>query len=287
MRRLTVGAILVVALGLSACPAASVAASSPYLLLYAFDEEGSAIAAQMAVTHTDTILGRVVQSGIASGKSVILAESGVGMTNAAMTAQRLIDQYRPVAVIFTGIAGAIDSSVHIGDIVIASSWVQHDFGYIGAEGFRLHGIRTFDPQQDSVVRLTAFPVDTLLLSAARESSQDALHLDSVGTRKPAVIIGGVGASGNTFIDSQGKRDWLSKNLNAKIVDMESAAVVQVCIANGVPVIVMRSASDLAGGSGSSTAGAELDRFFRIAARNSATLVLRFLEHLAPLPQGGQ
>jgi len=279
MRRFTLGVILIATLCASVCLAATIAASPPYLLLYAFDEEGSAIAAHMTVTQTDTILGRAVRSGIASGKNVILAESGVGMTNAAMTTQRLIDQYHPVAVIFTGIAGAIDSSVQIGDIVTAASWVQHDFGYIGAQGFKLNGIRTFDPQQDSVVRLIEFPIDTLLLAAARASSHNGLNLDSVGTRKPAVIVGGVGASGNTFIDSKEKREWLSQNLNAKIVDMESAAVVQVCIANGVPVIVMRSASDLAGGSGSSTARAELDRFFKVAAGNSAALVLDILKRL--------
>jgi adenosylhomocysteine nucleosidase len=285
MRRLTVAAILTAALVVPAFLAAHVEGKPPCLILYAFNEEGSAIAAQMTVTQTDTILGRVVLSGVASGRSIVVAESGVGMTNAAMTAQRLIDQYHPVVVIFTGIAGAIDSSVHIGDIVIASSWVQHDFGYIGAEGFKLNGIRTFDPHKDGVVRLTEFPVDSLLLSVAQGSIIDDVNLDSVGIRKPAVIVGGVGASGNTFIDSREKRDWLSQSLNAKVVDMESAAVVQVCIANGIPVIVMRSASDLAGGSGSSTARVELDRFFKIAAKNSATLALRLLEHLTSLSRG--
>lgn len=279
MRRIAIAAGLVAALCLSVCLAAAITASPPYLLLYAFEEEGSAIAAQMTIAQTDTVLGRIVRTGIASGKPVVLAESGVGMTNAAMTAQRLIDQYHPAALIFTGIAGAIDSSVHIGDIVAAASWIQHDFGYIGAEGFKLNGIRTFDSRQDSVARLTEFPVDTLLLSVARKCSRDSLPLDSVGARRPALVLGGVGASGNTFIDSKEKRTWLSQALNARIVDMESAAVVQVCIANGVPVIAMRSASDLAGGSGSSTARAELDRFFTIAAGNSAVVVLDILKRL--------
>ncbi len=279
MRQFSLGFALCIALGLILGLAAISAASQPYLLLYAFDEEGGAIVAQMTVARTDTILGRPVRSGVASGKPVILAESGIGMTNAAMTAQRLIDQYRPSAVIFTGIAGAIDRSVQIGDIVIASSWVQHDFGYIGANGFLINGISTFDPRQDSVADLKQFPVDSLLLSTARSCSSTALPLDSVGSHKPKVIVGGMGASGNTFIDSREKREWLAKSLSARIIDMESAAVVQVCLANNVPVIVMRSASDLAGGSGSSTAEAELSQFFKVAAGNSAAVVLDLLKRL--------
>lgn len=269
-------AVLVVLVAAGIAPAA---ADSPYLLLYAFDHEGDAIAAHMTIIGTDTILGRVVRSGTASGKQVVLAESGVGMTNAAMTSQRLIDQYHPVAVLFTGIAGAIDSSVRIGDIVVASSWIQHDYGYIGADGFELDSLDAFDSRRRSISRILDFPVDSTLLSVARECSQSHLALDSVGTRKPAVIVGGAGVSGNTFIDSKEKREWLSQHLNARIVDMESAAVVHVCLANGVRVLVMRSTSDLAGGSGSSTAAAEMNRFLKIAAKNSAAVVLDILKRI--------
>lgn len=255
------------------------AAERPYLLLYAFNEEGAAFANLMTISNTDTVLGRIVQSGIAGGREIILAESGIGMTNAAMTTQRMIDQYHPRAVIFTGIAGAIDSSVHIGDIVVASTWVQHDFGYVGADGFEIDDIPVFNPRKDSVTEMEEFTVDTTLVQTARMAARDQLGLDSVGTRRPQVMIGGVGASGNTFIDSREKRDWLAEKLNAKIVDMESAAVMQVCIANGTQVIVMRSASDLAGGSGSSTAHAELDQFFKVAAGNSAKFVRALLKRL--------
>jgi len=62
-------------------------------------------------------------------------------------------------------------------------------------------------------------------------------------------------------------------------DMESSSVAQVCIANGIPFIVFRSASDLAGGSGSETAGAELESFFKVAADNSSKVVMEFLKRL--------
>jgi adenosylhomocysteine nucleosidase len=280
--RYCINLILLTALGIVLLSIAA-AAERPYLLLYAFDEEGAAFSKLMTVSGTDTVLGRTVQSGSAGGRDVILAESGIGMTNAAMTTQRLIDQYHPAVVIFTGIAGAVDSAVQIGDIVIASSWVQHDFGYIGADGYTVSGIRVFDLRQDSVTKMSQFPVDSALLETARAAAADQLELDSVGQRQPAITVGGVGASGNTFIDNREKRDWLANTLNAKIVDMESAAVMHVCVANGVRAIVMRSASDLAGGSGSLTASAELDNFFKVAAGNSAKAVLAVLKRLPVVP----
>ena len=70
-----------------------------------------------------------------------------------------------------------------------------------------------------------------------------------------------------------------EKLDAQIVDMESAAVVQVARINGVPVLAVRSCSDLAGGSGSSTAKDEIQEFFEVAADNSASFVLEFLKQL--------
>jgi adenosylhomocysteine nucleosidase len=76
-----------------------------------------------------------------------------------------------------------------------------------------------------------------------------------------------------------KREWLREKFDAQIVDMESAAVVQVATLNSVPVLVVRSCSDLAGGSGSSTAQDELREFFEVAADNSASFVLELLNEL--------
>jgi adenosylhomocysteine nucleosidase len=68
-------------------------------------------------------------------------------------------------------------------------------------------------------------------------------------------------------------------LDAQIVDMESAAAVQAANINGVPILVVRSCSDLAGGSGSSTAGIEMESFMKVAADNSAAFVMELLKEL--------
>ncbi|TFH57890.1 MAG: hypothetical protein E4G91_10195, partial [Candidatus Zixiibacteriota bacterium] len=189
------------------------------------------------------------------------------------------DYYQPEAVVLTGIAGAIDSSVHIGDITVCRTWIQHDYGYIGPVGLEPRGVPVLMPDADSVRRVSDFVADSLMLLVADSLSRTDLPIAKIGDRKPRLLVGGVGVTGNQFVDSRGKRLWLTNNFAALLTDMESAAVAQVCTLNDIPFIIFRSASDLAGGSGSATAAVEIEEFFKVAADNSSTVVLKFLQKL--------
>ncbi|MBK7141643.1 MAG: 5'-methylthioadenosine/S-adenosylhomocysteine nucleosidase [bacterium] len=260
-------------------PLQSMAQERPILLLYAFAEEGKTVAASMTVTDRDTVLGREVLIGSASGQRIVLAETGVGMTNAAMTTQAMIDRYSPRCLLLTGIAGGIDTSVHIGDITAPSVWIEHDYGYLGGAGFDADSIKYFDAALGRLTRSTEFNADDSLLAVARQIIVDSLSFMLIGERKPSFQIGGTGVSGNQFIDNIEHRQWLNKEFAALVTDMESAAVAQVCAVNGLPFLIFRSASDLAGGSGSSTADTEIDQFFKVAAHNSSLVVLAMLRQL--------
>jgi adenosylhomocysteine nucleosidase len=251
----------------------------PVLVLYAFSAEGKLLQQEMTTQRSEKILGRTIYEGTLAGQEIVLAESGVGMTNAAMTTQCLIDHCRPSAVVFTGIAGGIDSTVHIGDIVVCRKWTTHDYGYYGAEGFKTWGVGTYYPKADSEVQMDYFPVDSILFEKALAVNRDSLKFDSIGNHLPRLKVGGVGVSGNSFIDNVEKRQWLSSNFKAEVTDMESASVAQVCTVNDIPFIIFRSASDLAGGSGSATAQTELRHFFKNAAANSAQVVKKFLAEM--------
>lgn len=253
--------------------------NQPILILYAFDQEGQLLSEAMTDRETDTLLGRPVFIGALEGKKIILAESGIGMNNAAMTAQKLIDAYNPRAVVFSGIAGAIDTSIRIGDVVVASQWMEHDYGYWGRDGFSPSGITVYLPSADSLTRIQSFAADSALLAAAQEIDQSALPFRNIGDRRPRLAVGGVGVSGNCFIDNSDRRIYLSGQFAALVTDMESQAVAQVCLINDLPFIAFRSASDLAGGSGSETAHAELEQFFAVAAENSTIVVREFLKRL--------
>ena len=255
------------------------AQTRPLLVLYAFPEEGQTIAKQMTTDSTARILGRAVQMGTLNGKKIVLAESGVGMTNAAMTTQELITRFHPRGLVFSGIAGAIDSTVHIGDLCICSNWITHDYVYCGPDSLQPQPIHSFSAKADSLAPFWSFLADSGFIGEAKQIDGNTLSLRKIGAREPRIIVGGVCVSGNAFIDNAEKRMWLKGRLGAMVTDMESAAVAQVCTANGVPFVIIRSASDLAGGSPSKTATEQLDQFFRIAASNSATLVMALVGRL--------
>jgi adenosylhomocysteine nucleosidase len=256
----------------------SVQAKGKIALMYAFDQEGALLRNKLSLEDSVFAKGRIFWIGKLEGKDVIIVNSGVGMTNAAMTTQLLIDKYNPEEIIFTGICGGIDSSNHIGDIVIPDSWATHDYGYYGKDGFIPDSIYVILPGQTKEAGVLFFEVGKPLLEKGKLAGQN-LKLKPIGERMPQVRIGGKGVSGNSFIDQKEKRDYLKDKFDAQIVDMESAAVVQVASVNSVPVLVVRSCSDLAGGSGSATASDELRGFFKVAADNSASFVLELIKNL--------
>ncbi len=256
----------------------SIQAKGKIALMYAFDQEGALLRSKLRMEDSVFVKGKIFWIGKLETKEVIIVNSGVGMTNAAMTTQLLIDKYNPETIIFTGICGGIDSSNHIGDIVIPDSWATHDYGYYGKDGFIPDSVYVALPGQTTEAGVLFFEVDKALLEKGKLAGQN-LKLKPVGERTPQVKIGGKGVSGNSFIDQKEKRDYLKDKFNAEIVDMESAAVVQVANVNGIPVLVVRSCSDLAGGSGSATASEELRGFFKVAADNSANFVLELIKHL--------
>jgi len=249
----------------------------PYLVLYAFDAEGKLLIDQMEIEEVDTVLGRDVQRGFLADQQIVLAEVGMGLVNAAMRIQKLLDLYRPEAVIFSGIAGALDTSVNIGDIVVCDKWATHDYMYIGPDSMVVMNPVVYSPESDSMIQMRIFEVDDSLF--AKTSGLDEVVLDSIGGRRPRIIIGGTGVSGNQFIDNKDKRLWLNEKFDALIVDMESSAIAQTCYVSEVPFIIFRSASDLAGGAETETAGEQLERFLEVAADNSSSVVIKFLEAL--------
>jgi adenosylhomocysteine nucleosidase len=249
-------------------------------IIYAFGIEGKLLRSQMTLEDSVFISGRIFWLGKILNKKVAVVNSGIGMTNAALTTQLLIDKYKPKEIIFTGICGGIDPANRIGDIVVPERWASHDFGYYDSSGFSIDKIPVILPGKNKIDTLIFFDVDRDLFNKALKVEKQAnLRLKPILDRIPQIRIGGNGASGNSFIDQMEKRIWLKEKLDAQIVDMESAGAVQVANINGVPILAVRSCSDLAGGSGSSTAGAEMEAFMKVAADNSADFVMELLKSL--------
>jgi adenosylhomocysteine nucleosidase len=184
-----------------------------------------------------------------------------------MTTTLLIEHFRPARIIFTGIAGAVNPELRPGDIVIAEKTAHHDMGTVWPEGLFQKGVKNrFDGEENPVF----FPADRILVDFAQQAADRAAleRIETVEGERAPRIIKGVIVTGDAFIASADKCAELRKKLEADAVEMEGAAVAQICYQRGIGHLVIRSISDNA------DEGAVLDKqmFYILAARNSADLV---------------
>lgn len=241
-------------------------------------QELELIERELVGKQTQDVCGVKFTTGVLRGREVVLARTGIGKVNAAMTATLLVSTFRPREVVFSGIAGGISESIHPGDIVIAERTAQHDYGDVTEKGFAPQMVK--DPKTGQRVPMF-YPADERLLAMAQavagKASIDKIHTTE-GDRQP-IIRTGVVVTGDVFVASAAKKDELRKTFSADAVEMEGAAVAQVCQRLGVPCLIVRSISDLADPS----ANVDVRSFMRTACTNSATLVMDLVKALADRP----
>ena len=191
------------------------------------------------------------------GKNTIIVKSGVGKVFAAMVCERLIDEFDPQAVIFTGVAGALNAELNIGDVVLSDSCIQHDLD-AQALGFMRGAI----PYTEHRI----FKADEKLLSLANQTK--------LRGRK---IIAGRILTGDQFITKKEMRDheYLINELKGDAIEMEGGSIAQVCTLNKVPFLIVRTLSDKADG----TAVKDFNKFLPVVARNSFRVVANILRNL--------
>lgn len=166
------------------------------------------------------------------GQQAIIAFSGLGKVNAAMTAARLIERFACTALVSAGTAGGLDG-VEPMQVVVGIELIQHDYGRsLGHGKFELY--RPGDPPLPQFLRAdVALALPGQVAEAYRELARDLEH-----------VRFGRFASGDTFVNDAATRDRLI-GLGAVAVDMESAAVAQVAVAHGLPWLVAKGISDAA------------------------------------------
>jgi adenosylhomocysteine nucleosidase len=226
------------------------------------------VEARLESPTVERIRDVVFTSGTIGGARIMTARLGVGKVNAAVATTLLLDHFLPAAVIFSGTAGAVDPDLNPGDVVVGTAVGHHDFGTVTASAF-VRG-PTRDPasgQLDPVF----FPAGPELLAAARRAAV-TLKLSPLPDAEPGVVARiseGVIVTGDSFISSSERRDELRGELKASVVEMEGAAVAQVCARFGVPLVVIRSVTDRA----QAQAMPSYQRFVDLASRNAADLAV--------------
>ncbi len=224
----------------------------------AMHEEIDALRPFLEDLRTERRAGRDFHLGRLDGHAVILVRCGIGKVAAATTTAVLLDAFDAAALLFTGVAGGLGERVRVGDIVVATSLLQHD---MNAEPLfprwevPLTGRARFDADGAWTARL---------LRASRSLAATDAHAVAAG------IHAGLIVSGDRFVATHAESDQLRALLpDALAVEMEGAAVAQVCHDFGRPFGVVRTISDRA----DDAAHGDFQRFVRdVAALYSRDIV---------------
>lgn len=195
------------------------------------NEEVHSLKEALQNPKTTRIAGMEFFEGTLDGKNVVVVKCGIGKVNAGTCAQLLINVFGVDRIINAGVAGSLDATIDIGDVVVSTDAVQHDFdltplGYAPGE---LDGLGS-----------PSLPAD----GAMRESAVKA-----VGECAPEVhVFEGRVCTGDQFISSAEQKNAILSQFGGLCCEMEGGAIAQICCQNNVPFVIIRAISDKADGS---------------------------------------
>ncbi|SDH85310.1 adenosylhomocysteine nucleosidase [Alteribacillus persepolensis] len=212
----------------------------------------------MDIEKEHDIAGLTFYEGTLKDQNIVLVQSGIGKVNASVAAQALISEFNVDTLINSGVAGSIHPDVGLGDIVISTQTVHHDMDET-AKGY--------EPGQIPDMDVLYFKADEELISLAEEGTTGLPDYVDVFTENVA--------TGDQFIHSEEKSQWIRDTFDAYVVEMEGAAVGQIAYLNDIPYVVIRSASDDAG----EEAADIQENFVEEAAQNSSHVIENILENL--------
>ena len=258
-------------------------ARAPTLILSAMPSEIRLIQRRMNPgAKMGTLAVFPYKRGTLNGRPVVTAVTGVGMTNAAMVTALFVHGFKPTEVIVSGTGSRFHPRVRTGDTVISTRTIHHAAGSLTAAGMVYRKVR--GPLEGQMTHYQYGP-DPGLLRLAKDSvaGYEAEPVTANGeTYRPTVLAGVVTAS-DLFGVSDEKIADLRAKLNPDIMEMESAAVAQVCAQLGTPHIVFRAGSNRT----QSNPGADYRKLGQTAAHAAARWTVYFIGCLAARARGAK
>lgn len=229
-------------------------------IIGAMDVEVATLKENMINKTEKVIAGSVYVEGILEGLPVVVVQCGVGKVNAALCVQALCDCYDVTHIVNTGVAGSLNAKLDIGDFVISSEAIYHDFdcSVINSK---------YSVGQVPGMTVRAFPSDEMLTKLAYAAADE--HC-------PGHAHIGVVASGDQFVCNKDQKENIVHNTNALCTEMEGAAISHAAYRNDIPVVVIRAISDKADDS----AQMDYPTFEAIAAKRCADVVKTMANVLA-------
>lgn len=226
-------------------------------IIGAMEQEIALLKQQLSNAKTVQIASFEFHLGELNGVNVVLVQSGIGKVTAAVATTLLISQFKPDCVINTGSAGGFDAELEVGDIVISSEVRHHDVD-----------VTAFGYEPGQVPRLpAAFTAHPALIQAAE---QCIAALGFCKTKKGLITTGDV-----FMCDPERIAKTRATFPTMLAVEMEGAAIAQVCHQLNTPFVVIRSLSDIAG----KESPTSFDAYLEVASRNSSAMVMALLPKL--------
>jgi len=189
------------------------------------------------------------------GVELVIAYSKIGKVFSSLTATTMIEKFGCDKLLFSGVAGAINEELKIGDVIVATKLAQHDlditafghpFGYV-PEG------DVFIESDKKLIELTK-----------KVAIEEQIKL------KEAVI-----ATGDQFVANNQRKEWIKNTFNADAIEMEGASVAVICNALNIPFLIIRAISDAA----DMDAGFDFDKFLESSAKTSAKFLIKIIDKL--------
>ena len=222
-------------------------------IMGAMPEEIDPLLAQVENIKKTEYAKNIYYEATYKGKEIVIAYSKIGKVFASLTATILIQKFGCNELLFSGVAGAINPNLKIGDLIIATALCQHDLD-ITAFGHPFG----FVPEGEVCIS-----TDKRLRDIAKK----------IATKNNLQLQEGIIATGDQFVASSNRKDFISSTFDADALEMEGASVAVVCDALGVPFFILRAISDSADGS----ADIDFDEFLESSAKISADFILDMVE----------
>lgn len=243
--------------------------TAPIAILSALSEEQAGLVHAMTDSQVVTRAGRNYVVGQLDGHPVVLALSRIGKVAAATTTATLLEHFGARAVVFTGVAGGIGHGVAVGDVVVANGFVQHD----------MDASPLFPRYEVPLTGRACFSADSAWTAYLLQATHAALDGMAYGGRGVQVHQGLI-ATGDRFVCAAQEAAALVQGLaasahHALAVEMEGAAVAQVCSDYAVPMAAVRTISDRA----DDTAHVDFPQFVQTVASVYADRIIRTLLRL--------
>ena len=245
-------------------------------IMSAMHEELSGMLQAMPDEQRQDLAGRSFWRGHWQGQEVVAVLSRIGKVAAATTATALIERFGVDQIVFTGVAGGLGAGVRVGDMVVASGFVQHD----------MDASPLFPKHEVPLYGRSVFDTDMALSAQLRDAAKAVLthvaqhvqaHIVQDYALDAASCHSGMIATGDRFVSSTAECRALQQTLPlALAVEMEGAAVAQVCSDYGVPFAALRTISDRA----DDDAHTDFARFVReVASHYSVAVLSQWLRQL--------